>query len=126
MNLSTKFAAFMFSCTCATRTTHGSSSLARISIQARDVSIALSVTEDSTILNRIPAVIEGFADARHPLDGLARLDCGGAFRRVEAALDDQRTEREQSGEERECGEHDTVTEVRDCAGGPQASEVPAE
>ena len=48
------------------------------------------------ILDRLlPFTLEPLADARHPLDGLARRDCGGAFWRVEAVLDDRRTEREQ-------------------------------
>ncbi len=50
---------------------------ARISIQARDVSIALTPVDDSSILNRLPAVIEAFADARHPAHLLVRLDAGG-------------------------------------------------
>ena len=50
---------------------------ARISIHARDVSIALTPVEDSSILNRLPAVIEAFADARHPAHLLVRLDAGG-------------------------------------------------
>lgn len=50
---------------------------ARISIQARDVSIALTPVEDSSILNRLPAVIEAFSDARHPAHLLVRLDVGG-------------------------------------------------
>jgi molybdate transport system ATP-binding protein len=50
---------------------------ARISIQARDVSIALTPADDSSILNRLPAVIEAFADARHPAQLLVRLNAGG-------------------------------------------------
>lgn len=50
---------------------------ARISIQARDVSIALTPVKDSSILNRLPAVIEAFADARHPAHLLVRLNVGG-------------------------------------------------
>ncbi|MFY9327148.1 MAG: molybdenum ABC transporter ATP-binding protein [Georgfuchsia sp.] len=50
---------------------------ARISIQARDVSIALTPVEDSSILNRLPAVIKAFADTRHPAHLLVRLDVGG-------------------------------------------------
>ena len=50
---------------------------ARISIQARDVSIALTPADDSSILNRLPAVIEDFADARHPAQLLVRLNAGG-------------------------------------------------
>jgi molybdate transport system ATP-binding protein len=52
---------------------------ARISIHARDVSIALTPVEDSRILNRLPAVIEAFADARHPAHLLVRLDVGGTL-----------------------------------------------
>ena len=50
---------------------------ARISIQARDVSIALSSATDSSIVNRLPATIVAFADARHPAHLLVRLDSGG-------------------------------------------------
>jgi molybdate transport system ATP-binding protein len=50
---------------------------ARISIQARDVSITLSPADDSSILNRVAVVIEAFADARHPAHLLLRLDAGG-------------------------------------------------
>jgi molybdate transport system ATP-binding protein len=50
---------------------------ARVSIQARDVSIALTPADDSSILNRLPAVIEAFADARHPAQLLVRLNAGG-------------------------------------------------
>jgi molybdate transport system ATP-binding protein len=50
---------------------------ARISIQARDVSIALTSVDDSSILNRLPAVIEAFADAQHPAQLLVRLNAGG-------------------------------------------------
>ena len=50
---------------------------ARVSIQARDVSIALTVTDDTSILNRVQAVIEGFADAQHPAQILVRLNAGG-------------------------------------------------
>ena len=50
---------------------------ARVSIQARAVSIALTSADDSSILNRLPAVIEAFADARHPAQLLVRLNAGG-------------------------------------------------
>jgi len=50
---------------------------ARVSIQARDVSIALTVTDDNSILNRVQAVIEGFTDARHPAQVMVRLNAGG-------------------------------------------------
>ena len=50
---------------------------ARVSIQARDVSIALTPADDSSILNRLPAVIEAFADAQHPAQLLVRLNAGG-------------------------------------------------
>lgn len=50
---------------------------ARISIQARDVSIALSPASDSSILNRLPVSIEAFADTRHPAQLLVRLNAGG-------------------------------------------------
>jgi len=50
---------------------------ARIAIHARDVSIALSSVEDTSIVNRMQAVIRGFANARHPAHLLVRLDLGG-------------------------------------------------
>jgi molybdate transport system ATP-binding protein len=50
---------------------------ARVSIQARDVSIALSSATDSSIMNRLPATVVAFADARHPAHLLVRLDSGG-------------------------------------------------
>lgn len=49
----------------------------RMSIQARDVSIALSEAADSSILNRLPATIVSFADALQPSQLLVRLDADG-------------------------------------------------
>lgn len=49
----------------------------RIEIQARDVSIALSDTPDSSIANRLPAEIRAFAPADHPAHLLVRLETGG-------------------------------------------------
>ena len=50
---------------------------ARISIHASDVSIALTEVTDSSIVNRLPAQIEAFAETRHPAHLLVRLDVGG-------------------------------------------------
>ena len=50
---------------------------ARISIQASDVSIALTEATDSSIVNRLPAQIEAFAETHHPAHLLVRLDVGG-------------------------------------------------
>lgn len=50
----------------------------RLKIQARDVSVALSAEAPSSIVNRLPARVEGFADAAHPAYCLVRLDVGGA------------------------------------------------
>ena len=52
---------------------------ARLSIHARDVSLALSPAEDSSILNRLPATIRDFADGAHPAHLLVGLDAGGTF-----------------------------------------------
>ncbi|MHB8846858.1 MAG: molybdenum ABC transporter ATP-binding protein [Burkholderiales bacterium] len=65
----------------------------RIRILARDVSIALSPTADSSILNVLPVVVTGLGDDAHPALVLAQLDAGGVFllarlsRRSAAALD---------------------------------------
>ena len=49
----------------------------RIRILARDVSIALSPTADSSILNVVSAVVTGLGDDAHPALVLAQLDAGG-------------------------------------------------
>lgn len=49
----------------------------RIRILARDVSIALSPTADSSILNVVSAVVTGLGDDAHPALVLAQLDTGG-------------------------------------------------
>ena len=49
----------------------------RVSIQARDVSIALSEASDSSISNRLPATVIEFANVRHPAQILLRLDVNG-------------------------------------------------
>lgn len=65
----------------------------RIRILARDVSIALSPTADSSILNVVPAVVTELGDDAHPALVLAQLDAGGVpllarlSRRSAAALD---------------------------------------
>ena len=48
----------------------------RVSIQARDVSIALTEATDSSISNRLSTTIVEFAGARHPAQILVRLDIG--------------------------------------------------
>ncbi len=50
---------------------------ARIKIQARDVSIALTGDNRSSIVNRLPARIRGFGDAAHPAQCLVSLDACG-------------------------------------------------
>jgi len=50
---------------------------ARIKIQARDVSIALTGDNRSSIVNRLPARILGFGEAAHPAQCLVRLDVSG-------------------------------------------------
>lgn len=49
---------------------------ARISIHASDVSIALSEASNSSIVNRLPARIEAFAETHHPAHLLVRLNVG--------------------------------------------------
>ncbi len=48
----------------------------RVAIHARDVSIALSPALDSSILNRLPAVIESYVQAQHPSQILVQLRAG--------------------------------------------------
>lgn len=50
---------------------------ARIKIQARDVSIALTGDNRSSIVNRLPARIRSFGDAAHPTQCLVSLDACG-------------------------------------------------
>ena len=50
---------------------------ARLKIQARDVSIALAADNPSSIVNRLPVRICGFAPAAHPAQCLVRLDAAG-------------------------------------------------
>lgn len=50
---------------------------ARIKIQARDVSIALTGDNRSSIVNRLPARIRSFGDAAHPAQCLVSLDACG-------------------------------------------------
>ncbi len=52
---------------------------ARIKIQARDVSIALSADNPSSIVNRLPARVRGFGEAAHPAQCLVSLDAGGTL-----------------------------------------------
>ncbi len=50
---------------------------ARLRIQARDVSLALAADEASSILNRLPVRIVGFAAAAHPAHCLVSLEAAG-------------------------------------------------
>jgi molybdate transport system ATP-binding protein len=50
---------------------------ARLKIHARDVSIALSGDQPSSILNRLPARVCGFADTTNPAHCLVWLDASG-------------------------------------------------
>lgn len=52
---------------------------ARLKIQARDVSIALTGENRSSIVNRLPARIRGFGEAVHPAQCLVSLDAGGTL-----------------------------------------------
>lgn len=49
----------------------------RLRILARDVSLALTRHDDSTIQNRLPGVIEAMDDDLHPAQVLVRVRCGG-------------------------------------------------
>jgi molybdate transport system ATP-binding protein len=49
----------------------------RCRIDARDVSLTLHASEDSSILNILPAVVGAIADTRNPANVLVRLDAGG-------------------------------------------------
>lgn len=49
----------------------------RLQIHARDVSLALSEHDDSSILNRVAAIVTHIASADHPAQVLVRLDAGG-------------------------------------------------
>lgn len=48
----------------------------RVRILARDVSLALSVHEDSTIQNRLQGVIDSITDDAHPSQAIVRVRCG--------------------------------------------------
>lgn len=49
----------------------------RLRVHARDVSLALSAHEDTSILNRVAATVTGMADAAHPAHVVVALDAGG-------------------------------------------------
>ncbi|MBZ0094521.1 MAG: molybdenum ABC transporter ATP-binding protein [Sulfuricella sp.] len=49
----------------------------RVRILARDISIALDIHTDSSILNILPATVEQLADDTHPALALVRLNAGG-------------------------------------------------
>ncbi|MBL8387250.1 MAG: molybdenum ABC transporter ATP-binding protein [Hydrogenophaga sp.] len=66
----------------------------RVRILARDVSLALAPTADTSLLNSLPAVVEQIADESHPALALCRLRVGDGSsllarltRRSAAALD---------------------------------------
>lgn len=66
----------------------------RVRILARDVSLALAPTADTSLLNSLPAVVEQIVDESHPALALCRLRVGDASsllarltRRSAAALD---------------------------------------
>jgi len=48
-------------------------------MHARDVSLTLSVQDDSSILNHIPATVIDMADTRNPAYVLVRVDAGGVL-----------------------------------------------
>ena len=50
----------------------------RLRVLARDVSLALQETQDSSIQNRIHGCIESIADDTHPSQALVRIRCGTA------------------------------------------------
>lgn len=49
----------------------------RVRIRARDVSLALSAHEDSSVLNRFAATVQEIAATANPANVLVRLDAGG-------------------------------------------------
>jgi molybdate transport system ATP-binding protein len=49
----------------------------RVRILARDISLALEIHGDSSILNVLPATVEQIADDTHPALALVRLNAGG-------------------------------------------------
>lgn len=49
----------------------------RVRIRARDVSLALSQHEDTSILNRLPATVVAVVATANPANALVRLDVGG-------------------------------------------------
>ena len=49
----------------------------RVRIRARDVSLALSAHEDSSVLNRLAATVQEIAATANPANVLVRLDAGG-------------------------------------------------
>lgn len=50
----------------------------RLQVHARDVSLALTAHDDSSILNRVEATVADMVDAAHPAHVLVRLDAGGS------------------------------------------------
>jgi len=57
---------------------HAPGQRVRVRVLARDVSIALSATDDASFLNVLPATVLELADEPHPALALARLSVGGA------------------------------------------------
>ena len=51
----------------------------RLKMHARDISLTLSVQDDSSILNHIPATVIDMADTRNPAYVLVRVDAGGVL-----------------------------------------------
>jgi len=50
----------------------------RLRVLARDVSLALQPSRDTSIQNLLPAQVVALASSRHPAMRLARLDIGGS------------------------------------------------
>jgi molybdate transport system ATP-binding protein len=51
----------------------------RVRILARDVSLALSVHDDSTLQNRLQGTIESIDADAHPSQAIVRVRCGQAL-----------------------------------------------
>lgn len=59
---------------------HGRSagSRVRVLVKARDVSLTLGRSEESSVLNVLPAIVEGIADGAHPALALVRVRVGAS------------------------------------------------
>ena len=51
----------------------------RLRILARDVSLSVAEQDHSTIVNRLPGVIESIDPDSHPSQALVRVRCGSAL-----------------------------------------------